>query len=78
MTATLDVIMNKKKERLVWYQGAHLRNVHANRAGFAAIIGLLGIIIIETLVATPNRYVSFGLTALITSAAFLIATKIFK
>jgi hypothetical protein len=71
-------MMNKKKERLVWYQGAHLRNVHANRAGFAAIFGLLGIVILETLVTTPNRYVSFGLTALIVSAAFLAATRIFK
>jgi hypothetical protein len=68
----------KKKERLVWYQGAHLRNVHANRAGFAAIIGLLGIIIIETIITPPNRYISFGLTALIASIAYLIATKIFK
>jgi len=70
--------MNKKKERLVWYQGAHLRNVHANRAGFAAIVGLLGIIIIETLVTATNRYVSFGLTALIVSASYLVATRIFK
>ena len=68
----------KKKERLVWYQGAHLRNVHANRAGFSAIVGLLGIIIMETLVELPNRYVSLAFTVLIASTAYAAATRIFR
>jgi hypothetical protein len=68
----------KKKERLVWYQGAHLRNVHANRAGFAAIMGLIGITLTETIITAPNRYISFGLTALVVSLAYVLAIRIFK
>ena len=67
----------KDSERKVGFQGAHLSNIEANRVGFALICGTLGIIIIETTIGTPNKYISFG-SALITAAiGYYAASKVF-
>ena len=67
----------KDSERKVGFQGAHLSNIEANRVGFALICGILGIIIIETRIGTPNKYISFGCTLIIAAIGYYAASKVF-
>ena len=68
----------KNTERRVGFQGAHLGNLEANRVGFALIFGILGIVITETTIGTPNKYISFALAFTIAAIGYYAATKIFK
>jgi hypothetical protein len=70
--------MKSNNSGRVWFRGAHLTNLEANRVGFAAIFGILGILIVETTIGTPNKYISFGLTLIIAAIGFYVASRIFK
>ena len=67
----------KDSERKVGFQGAHLSNLEANRVGFALICGIIGILIIETTIGTPNKYFSFGSALIIAATGYYAASKVF-
>lgn len=67
----------KDTERRVVFQGAHLKNIQANRVGFAAILGFLGYVFIEVCIGTPNTYVSFSTAVLFAGIGYLVAKRIF-
>ena len=68
----------KDSERRVGFHGAHLSNLEANRVGLALIFGILGIVIIETTIGTPNKYISFALAFIIAGIGYYAASKVFK
>ena len=68
----------KDTERRVGFLGAHLTNLEANRVGFALICGILGIIIIETTIGTPNKYISFASAFIVAAGGYYVASKVFR